>query len=103
MRGASSARHCKHLTRSLTSHTPCAAATRAGAYPTRSLRNLERLYGRLPYVNMAVRVPPAGVKARIRVLGFQGDSAADIVRADVATCGGGVIHILDDVVLPYQI
>jgi hypothetical protein len=52
---------------------------------------------------MAVRVPPAGVKARIRVLGFQGDSAADIVRADVATCGGGVIHILDDVVLPYQI
>ena len=51
-----------------------------GAFPTRSLRNLQRLYGLLPGINVAVKVPPRGVKKPIRVLGVFGDTVARLTR-----------------------
>ena len=49
-------------------------------FPTHSLRNLQRLYGLLPGINVAVKVPPRGVKKPIRVLGVFGDTIARMTR-----------------------
>ena len=59
---------------------PLTAALGAGAFPTHSLRNLQRLYGLLPGINVAVKVPPRGVKKPIRVLGVFGDTIARMTR-----------------------
>ena len=58
----------------------------AGAFPTHTLRNLQRLYGLLPGINVAVKVPPRGVKKPIRVLGVFGDTVARMTRKARA-CG----------------
>jgi len=42
--------------------------------------NLQRLYGLLPGVNVALKVPPRGVKQNIRVLGIFGNTIANITR-----------------------
>ena len=75
---------------------------------------------------MRVKVPPRGVKKAIRVLGIYGDTVAKLTRKvrlrlyrqsaprrrdacsrrpaqDVPVCGGGYIHVMDDVVLPYKL
>jgi hypothetical protein len=120
------------------------SARHVGAFPTRSLRNLQRLYGLLPGINVAVKVRGsarrlsgawhemrptsivAGAAARRqeahprarrlrrhrRAADPQGAPAgpaapraqAHAARAqDIPVCGGGYIHILDTVVLPYKL
>ena len=74
-----------------------------GAFPTAQLHNLQRLYGLLPGVNVAVKVPPVGVEKNIRILGIYGDTSAEIVRKDIPACGGGIVHLLNSVVLPYPL
>jgi hypothetical protein len=140
---------CMHLLRRL---TLARLSVAAGAFPTRSLRNLQRMYGLLPGINVAVKgaalwciaaafasadpralsvsvpaVPPRGVRTPIRVLGVYGDTVGRMTRSacsrdgcrarllvltsaclpasaeDIPVCGGGFIHILDDVVLPYKL
>jgi hypothetical protein len=67
----------------------------AGAFPTHSLRNLQRLYGLLPGINVAVKVPPRGVKKPIRVLGVFGDTIARMTRKararELAHCAGSAL------------
>ncbi len=43
------------------------------------------------------------MKKNIRVLGIFGNSVGEIVRKDLRVCGGGVVHLMDDVVLPYPL
>jgi len=74
-----------------------------GAFPTAQLHNLQRLYGPLKGVNVAVKVPPVGVVKNIRILGIYGDTSAEIVRKDIPVCGGGIVHLLNSVVLPYPV
>ena len=45
-------------------------------------------------------MPPPGVRENVRVLGIKGKTSARIVRKDVPVCGGGFVHIVDDVVTP---
>ena len=85
-------------------HLPTTTRVRPppGSYPTRSLQNLQRLYGLLPGVNVAVKVPPRGVRRNIVVVGVNGDTRASILRKDIPVCGGGYVHLLSEVVLPYK-
>ena len=64
---------------------------------------MQRLHSLLPGANVAVKVPRPGVRKPVRVLGVGGATAANITRKDVAVCGGGYIHVIDSVVLPYAL
>ena len=55
---------------------------------------------RRPPLPGGLQVPPPGVRENVRVLGIKGKTSARIVRKDVPVCGGGFVHIVDDVVTP---
>lgn len=75
----------------------------SGSYPTRSMHDAQRLDTLLDEVTVELKVPPAGEKLNVLVLGPYGGQSAFIVRKDVPVCGGGYIHITDAVILPHAI
>ena len=74
-----------------------------GQFPTHSLHNLQRLYGRLEGVDVAVKVPRVHAGGHIQILGIYGDTIGRIVHKNLTACGSVYIHLLDAPVLPYTV
>jgi hypothetical protein len=74
-----------------------------GQFPTHTLHNLQRLYGRLPGVDVAVKIPRVHAGGHIQILGIYGNTIGRIVHKNLTACGSVYIHLLDAPVLPYTV
>ncbi len=65
------------------------------------MHEAQRLDTLLEDVTIEVKVPAPGERVNILLLGPYNRMSAYIVRKDVPVCGGGFVHILDNVLLPH--